>query len=65
MKAFFIKMKSFFSPLALLVGAMMLVPYIFLGKEWDAFATLICIASIILVIVIITGYLFERKNKKD
>lgn len=53
-------MKKMFNIWGLVVGIMFLVPYIFLGKQWDVFATFLSVMSIAFIISIIARYFRSR-----
>jgi VIT1/CCC1 family predicted Fe2+/Mn2+ transporter len=57
-------MKKTYSLLALIGGVMILIPYIFLGKQWNLLATFICIVSAIIILVNII-YTVMNIKKKD
>jgi VIT1/CCC1 family predicted Fe2+/Mn2+ transporter len=56
-------MKKFFSPLALIGGIMLLVPYIFLGKQWGFAATFVSVGSAIIILVNIIYILVNMMKK--
>ena len=54
-------MKKFFNPVGgLVVGIMILIPYLLLGKRWDVIASVI---SIGMVIDMIAAAIIHVKNK--
>lgn len=56
-------MKSFFSPVGFVVGLIFLIPYIFLEKQWDSFATFVCVTSVVLAAIMIVEF-FLKNNRK-
>ena len=53
-------MKSFFSPWGIVTGLLLLIPYIFLEKQWDFAASFI---SITIAAVIIAGIVVKCIKK--
>lgn len=57
-------MKSFFSPLGIVIGVLLLVPYIFLGKQWDFAASFISITIAVFIIAGIMVKCIKKSIKK-
>ena len=57
-------MKKFFNPTGgLLVGIMILVPYLLLGKKWDLLASVISIGMAIDMIAVAILYIKKHVSK--
>lgn len=58
-------MKKYFTPWGVVIGIMLLIPYVFLEKKWDFLASLICITIGIVLLVMIISKVVKKVRKNS
>ena len=58
-------MKKYFTPWGIVIGIMLLIPYVFLEKKWDFLASFICITIAMVLLAMIISKVVKKVRKKQ